>query len=356
MSTKQRFLTLLALAPLASGEACAQQPTARKVPAAGNAVYLHRWVEPREHALTILVPEGWIAEGGVVRVDPRLGPTNSAGAKIEVAIKKDQAGSVMIHWLPNYTYKDPRALMGNFPVGSNYMGAVVYPLQDPLSFLTEFAFRRTRTQARNVQVMERTPLPEVAQKYQQRAAAPNIRYDAGAMTVAYDEGGTHYLEKMMAVIENVQGAGLGMWTNHETVAVRAPAVEFQQTEPLVSVIVASVKGNPQWIAGENRGAAQRAHKALESQRYLQGQLQQMVDDKRAVNAENRHSGWLFLTGQDDYVNPHTGEVEQGSNQYKHRWENSSGDVIYTDNPNYDPSRDNALRGRSDYKVTPLRPR
>jgi hypothetical protein len=110
------------------------------------------------------------------------------------------------------------------------------------------------------------------------------------------------------------------------------------------------------VAGENRGAAIRAHNALEAQRYLQEQRHQMVERQRETNAEARHSSWLFLTGQDDYVNPHTGEVEQGSNQYKYRWVNSGGDVIYSDNQDYDPTRDTKLRGRSDYQLSPLRAR
>jgi hypothetical protein len=326
-----------------------------KAPTAGTAVYLHRWVEPKGGALSILVPQGWIAEGGVVRVDPRLGATNSVGAKIDVTVKKDQAGSVMIHWLPNFTYKDPRGMMG-FRVGSNYMGAMVYPTPDPQSFLSEFVIRKQRPQARNVQIVERKPLPELVQRYQQHDVAHMNRYEAAAFTVVYDENGVHYKESMMAVIESSAKMGLGMWTNHDCMTVRTPAAEFAQDEPLIKVIAGSVKGNPQWVAGENRGAATRAHNALTTQRYLQDQRHQMVEHQRETNAEARHSSWLFLTGQDDYINPHTGEVEQGSNQYKYRWTNSTGDVIYSDNKDYDPSRDSTLRTRSDYELTPLRPR
>ena len=329
---------------------------AQKAPAPGTALYLHRWVEPRERAFTVLLPEGWVAEGGVLRVDPRLGPTNSVGAKIDLSLKKDQTGSVMMHWFANYTYKDPRALMGNFPVGSNYMGSMVYPLLAPDTFLDQFVFRKHRPQAQNVRVLDRQPLADLALRYRQRATMPNIQYEAAALSVAYDEGGVPYKEKMMAVIENVTGPGMGMWTNHDTLAVRAPAAEFDQAAPLFGVIEASLKGNPEWVAGENRGAATRARNALETQRYLQDQRRQMVDRQREANAEARHSSWLFLTGQDDYVNPHTGEVEQGSNEYRHRWVNSGGDVIYSNNPDYDPSWDKNLAGRSDYKASPLRKR
>jgi hypothetical protein len=50
---------------------------------------LHRHVEPKEGAFTVLLPEGWIPEGGVVRLNPASGPMNSAGAKIDFAEKSD---------------------------------------------------------------------------------------------------------------------------------------------------------------------------------------------------------------------------------------------------------------------------
>ena len=175
MFSKVWLLALLGLTPLVGGlSACSatqpskggktagNPPQAESAPIpsppasvakksdAGATLYLRRWVEPKEGACTILLPEGWIAEGGVVRIDPRLGPTNSVGAKIDITVKKDSAGSVAIHWLPNFTYKDPRYLVGMFPIGSNYMGSMVYPLKDPQSFLSEFAFRRNRPRAQNV--------------------------------------------------------------------------------------------------------------------------------------------------------------------------------------------------------------
>jgi hypothetical protein len=321
----------------AGGASPAGEPGARQArPAGGAVVRLQRWTETRE--------------------DPSLGPTNSVGAKIDFAVKRDAAGSAMLHWFANYTYKDPRAVQGMFPVGSNYMGAVVYPVPTAENFLNEFVFGKQRPQAQSVEVLERRALPELVARYRQKSAVAITQFDAAAVTVRYTENGVRYREKMMAVIELVPGAGLGLWTNHDTLAVRAPDAEFDALAGLMSVVEASLKGNPAWVAGENSGAAQRAQSALNHQRYMQDQMARMMDDKRAAQAEIRHSSWLFLTAQDDYINPHTGAVEQGSNQYKHRWENSNGDVIYTDDAEYDPSRDDRLRGRSDYKPSQLRPR
>jgi hypothetical protein len=294
-----------------------------------------------------------------VRVDPRLGPTNSVGAKIDFAVKRDAAATAIIHWLPNITYKDPRWLQGMFPIGSNYMGMMVHPLADPETYVTRLIFSRSRPQARNVQIVERRPLADLARTYQQRAAATAVlasyRYTAGMITVLYDEGGVHYREKLMAVIEDTGQAGLGMWTNHDTLAVRAPAAEFDTLTPLFEMIQSSLTGNPEWVAGEQRGAAQRAANALRTQRYVQDVQRQIVENRRRTNAAIRHSIWLNLTDQEEYVNPHTGQVETGSSHWKNRWVNAQGDMICSDDPSYDPRRDPHVR-QSGFERSPVRQR
>jgi hypothetical protein len=355
------FRTLLAVA-LMHGflAACSAQPSKgqKTAPKPGAALYLHRQWEPREKAFTVLVPDGWQFEGGVVRLNPAAGPTNSVGAKIEFAIKKDQAGTAMIHFFPNITYKDPK-WVPTFRVGSNYMGSMVYPVADPQTYIAQFVFAKERPRAQNVQVVDRKPLPELAQRYQ--AAAPptggmsRMLYSAGSATVLYDEGGVRYKEKMRAVIEYVDGQGLGMWTNHETVSVRAPAAEFDGMTPLFALLEGSVKGNPQWVAGERQGAAARSKNALDTQRYLQRQREEMMANKRQTQAEIRYSHWLDITGQEDYVNPHTGEVELGSNEWKHRWEGDNGDVVYTNDPTYDPNTDPNVTHK-DFKRSAVRKR
>ncbi len=46
--------------------------------------------------------------------------------------------------------------------------------------------------------------------------------------------------------------------------------------------------------------------------------------------------------------PHT--IEMGSNQWNKRWVNSDGEVIYTDDVNYNPNVDQLLN-RDDFKLT-----
>jgi len=57
--------------------------------------------------------------------------------------------------------------------------------------------------------------------------------------------------------------------------------------------------------------------------------QQITEHRQKTNAEIHNDMFLTLTDQEEYVNPFTNGVKMGSNQWKHRWENEAGDIIYT---------------------------
>jgi len=78
---------------------------AKNVPAT---IIFHRVAEPKENAFTMLVPKGWLVEGGICRVDPARagGPGNSVEAKCDIAVKSDRSGTVMLRRLPKINYAD----------------------------------------------------------------------------------------------------------------------------------------------------------------------------------------------------------------------------------------------------------
>ncbi|PKL37187.1 MAG: hypothetical protein CVV44_16260 [Spirochaetae bacterium HGW-Spirochaetae-1] len=50
-----------------------------------------------------------------------------------------------------------------------------------------------------------------------------------------------------------------------------------------------------------------------------------------------------MTGRADYVNPYSGKTEQDSTDYRYRWVDQSGNVIYSDSESYNPNVDPQLR-------------
>ncbi|MFQ5605773.1 MAG: hypothetical protein ACE5HS_21090 [bacterium] len=160
---------------------------------------------------------------------------------------------------------------------------------------------------------------------------------------------------MMAVIENWGQMGAGMRGNKETFYLRASAADFQKYEAIFSVIQNSVKISRKWLAGEIQGQIKRGEILSNTQKEVQRIERQIVEHKQKTNAEIHNDVFLTLTDQEEYVNPFTKEIEIGSNQWRHRWINDGGEVIYTDDEDYNPNMDVNLN-RSDFKRTPVRKR
>lgn len=334
-------------------------------------VRFQRQWEPKERAYSFLVPADWIVEGGMFHVDSSQagGTANSIDAKCDMAVKKDAGGTVLFRWLPTWNYADMSQNAqfstgaGFFPVGSRYQGMEVRPMPDYASFL-QGLFRTLHPTATDVNVVELKPIPELGEVFRkinkavddqmQAIGLAPTRYDAGGMTVEYTEGNVRFREGLITCLMDMRSSA-AMWSNLHTQMMRAPAREAKQWKPVLDIICQSVRLNPEWFARASRAGAQRAQMSLETQRYIQAVDQQIVEHRRKVNAEIRYEDYLMLTGQEDYVNPYTKEVERDTSEYKYRWTTEQGDMLYTNEYGFDPNKQRDLN-HQEWKLTPVRPR
>jgi hypothetical protein len=342
-------------------------------------ILFQRREEPNEGAFSLLVPQGWLLEGGIFRANlmQQVVDAQSIEAKLDLTVKGDAAGRVMIRWCPEVKYCDmrmsPAGMMGMFPPGSNYQGMLVYPKMTAEEFLIQFIFPRVHPEAEQVQVVDRKSEPLLVERYRSQMAALGLpaqfSYDGEMVTFTYVEGGVRYRENEQAVIEDMGMMAGGMWSNKDTVIVRAPEEEYGSWEPVLRHIQESVKLNHRWLAQEivnqeflsqaflnaQQASMARDRRMLEVQHHLQEMDRQIVEHRQRTNAEIHNDAYLTLMSLEEYVNPYTNEPEVGSNQWDYRWVTESGDVYYTDKEEDDPNIPSALN-RSDWKRTPVRPR
>lgn len=327
--------------------------------------YYQKQNEPRENAFSLLVPKGWRIDGGIFRVDPTAqgGPSQSIAAKLDFAVKKDDNGSVMIRWLPDVLYYDarysPAGQMGLFPQGSNYQGMTVLNIMSAKEFISNIAFPYAHPNAQNIKVTNTKLLREVAANYTRRVkqAMPflTMSYDAAMVKLNYLENGIEFEELFVTLVENWGELGIGMWGNKETFYVRAPNGKLKGWESTFSVIQNSVKINLKWLMGEIKGQAARGQIVANTQKEIERIGREITENRQRTNSEINNDMYLTLTEQEEYVNPYTNEIEVGTDQYKYRWVNESGDVIYSDKEEYDPNIDIKLN-RSDFKRSKIRKR
>jgi hypothetical protein len=325
-----------------------------------DGIMFSRFDEPKEKALSLLVPRGWILEGGAVRLpDPNIaGANNMVECKFDMAVKNDAEGSVMIRWLPEMLCIDQRNAWGN-PEGAVFNNTLVRRKRDAATFLLQVGIPYAHPKAINVKVINTKPLPRLAALYSAMTDPSvkmytNMSYQAALIEFSYEESGKVYEERMVTVIEDYGNNGGGLWKNRGSMLIRTPAGEKSKWEPVLQVIQNSGIWNIKWIAGEINGQRQRSGLIAATQKELQELDNAINESRRSTNSEINKDMYLTLTGQNDYTNPFTGKTERDTDNWKNRWTNSSGDIIYSDNPTYDPNRDPDLKIQGFKRSVPRR--
>ena len=350
---------LLSLSVLAAALAAA--PLTAQSRSAPSGVAFTRRSEPNERAFTILVPAGWAARGGIFRVDAARagGPLNALEAKCDLLFTSDERGTVAFHILPDIVYAHVGIGGGFFGPGSNYQGATVKAFTPAERFLGELV-RAQHPRATDVRVLRSQRLPGEIEALQRGQAYTNallrrmggeqmaFQYDAAGATIEYTENGIRYREVLLTGIVDMRAAQT--WKNTRTLTFRAPAAEWQRWRFVMDVMRASVRFDPGWVLRESEGQRQRADFAVGVLREMNRIDQEIAARTRHNAAEIMNDDYLVLTGQEQYVNPYTGEVETDTDAYRCRWTTPAGDRYYTNQDGEDPNR---FMRRSDYRLTPV---
>jgi hypothetical protein len=310
-----------------------------------NGILFKRVDEPNEKAFSLLIPKGWIIEGGAIRIlDANIaGANNMVDCKFDLAVKKDADGTVMIRWLPEMLCIDQKNAWGNRE-GAVFNNTLVRIKRDPASFILQVAVPYAHPSATDIKVKSSKPLPGVVARYNAMVdpaikSVTNMSYQAMLIEFTYQENGKSYLERMITVIEDYGMNGGGLWKNRETMLIRAPLNEMAKWEPVLEVIQNSGIWSMSWIAGEANGQRQRSGLINLTQKELQEMDKAINENKQRTNSEINKDMYLTLTGQNEYTNPFTGKVETDTDNWKNRWINSSGDIIYSGDSSYDPNHD-----------------
>lgn len=331
-----------------------------------SACYFERRWEAAEAAFSILVPRGWTMEGGLFRVNPLEagGPFNSMWPKVELTIKNDAAGTVLLQALPSYSYADFSApgyeiQRQYFPPGSNFNGGIVQPMPGVREYL-EAMFQRLHPQATNVRVIAFDALPELAEyvnKAHEQAnqmiqlfGKPPWQATAGILIVEYEENQVRFKEAIMTAILDGRGPA-AYWCNLETARLRAPAAEVARYQPLMDVMIRSVQINHQWLERQMAQLERNARILAEAAASIMEDRQQLWESRQRIMDRLDMDWMLYRTGQAEYRNPYTQRVEYDSNAWKHRWVTTLGDVIFTDDADYNPNADRGL-GTREWQLTP----
>lgn len=175
--------------------------------------------------------------------------------------------------------------------------------------------------------------------------------DAAGGVFEYSESGLLFREVILTGIVDMRAAMT--WKNTRSLAFRAPAAQFDNWRPVMDIMRQSIRFNPQWVLSEMKGQRERADIVMKVYDEIR-RIDREIVRKTTINREEiMNDNYLVLTGQEEYVNPHTNEIEMDTDAYRYRWKTNGGDIYYTNNEDENP---NTFLQRTDYELTPIRKR
>ena len=330
----------------------------------GNGIAFTRIFEPNEAAFSILAPRGWQNQGGIFRVNAAQagGPLNAMEAKCDWLFTSDARGTVAFRILPDIVFAHVGIGAGFFQPGSYYQGAEVRALADASTHL-KFLIQSLHPNAAGLHFLSIHRLPGEIESLnhglsytnqlltQIGLGAQTFQCDAAGAVYDYTEDGIAYREVMVTGIVDMRAALT--WKNTRTLAFRAPAAEFERWRAIMDVMRFSVQFNPQWVVKEAKGQQERARIVIKVFDEIR-RIDQEIVSRTTINREEiMNDNFLVLTGQEEYVNPHTGQVEMDTDAYRYRWKTPGGDIYYTNQEDENP---NTFLQRGDYERTQVRKR
>ena len=217
------------------------------------------FTERTERAFSLLLPTGWVAEGGIVRAPDagELSPiVDQCGFRLKFAVKEPSSGAE-VRWFDRDIYVDltrsTPELMNAHPTRSIYNNLIVYPELAPTEFVLDFLLPEKRTGVSALALEKEVMLPESAKKFEEvYSETEEENYTAAMIVALYSEGEAFYREIFLVVLRSRPLADIRMWENVYTLGLRAPVDKLKEHYPEMVTAAASFFIEPAWRLAEGK--------------------------------------------------------------------------------------------------------
>lgn len=302
-----------------------------------------RILEPNHQAFSLVIPEGWVFQGGLQypqEVAGGVGQMMTPKTNFTVTSPDGMVGlewfeeTVLWSWGPNPPPAAPMLNQTGF-----YNGMPIVPMMDAVTAIEQLLIPAER-QGMGMRVVEHMSLTEVAQAYAQ--TLPSVATQMTGGQVSVDVGlvtaqAGQWEERYFAILRYFSMEQGSIWSNPVTCAWHYPVGQRAQWEPTLAMIFESLQLNPQWVATEIQRQGHAGQTIGNVQQLIQ-QIDNEINQNRAhTNAAIQRTGALSLIGMQDRRDPTTNQpVPMPDWVQSAHIDPSSGQIIASDDPNFDP--------------------
>ena len=318
-----------------------------------------------EKAFTVLVPDGWQTDGGVMQYPPNPVRTvvDMYGKKILFSVFDPESGAAVQYFPYEMIHSaDPGSVYIQLAPGQVLNGMIQMPsLLSPSDYAHQVIFPMARPGASNVKWHRPVELESLASAWFKALHAndpvkPSIK--AQSVEVDYQQEGVAYKEVWTVLITSTKVATSTIWSPDITMAARAPVNRFDELKPVLEAVIASFRLDSNWYARAIARFIEGTEKVRVAQdqirktdRAIQKHRMQIQDEVRridrdisshraATNATIQEQEHNTLMGVDEYRDPETDRRALLDFTYRHN---------YTDGENVIQTNDGSFKPPSEYR-------
>lgn len=307
----------------------------------------------------MLVPVGWQSQGGCAWLLEN--PAMPATIALQVW---NPGGSEAFEILPNMNFTwNPTSLGGLFSGGRQF-GAEVRAPMGIREALRQLVVPRYRAKAENLRIVSEAPQPDLPRLARSEALTSGGTAEGGKVRVQYDWQHARVEEEIYGVVEvfhypiqTMFGmAQAAYWVVDYLFSFRAAAGRLDGMANLFSLMIGSVRPNPQWYAAFKAIAQQLSQMQIQRIRHIGRMGEIYAQTGREIREQNLNDWYARqatfdrlatdrsrqIRGVDAYYDPHKEEVVELPAGYGHAWANNLGEYIVTEDPTFNPNLDSNL--------------
>ncbi|MGC9452936.1 MAG: hypothetical protein ACP5I4_15980 [Oceanipulchritudo sp.] len=315
-------------------------------------------------AWRLIIPEDWFVEGGVSWNTATMPPEATVAYRVLSPDRKcvvEHFPHMKVFWSQDQ----------NLSYAHMQQGYQINPPMQAEEFLRQYFARQMRGQQGPVEVLETSPLPEVARETMATASyqmnvynqvSPlgfpfEVRADAGRIKIRYRENGEDLVEDATVAITYLNSLLPGMYGPigcttwiPQVYSFKAPANLFEARLPLFKVITDSRRENPAWatactrftasLARQQLASQQAAFERMQSIRNSQSEVDDMIMD--SYNRRNAAYDRIFdnyseaVRGVDTYTDPVMDQNIELPTGYSNAWTDGNR-YIFSEDPGLNPN-------------------
>ena len=276
------------------------------------------WKDPKEGAFTVLVPEGWIIDGGVVR------PYIDAALKI-VATSGDMGIQVENPYPPIYTVPNQILEFSGFTEGSHYnpsggisQDMIVMPEKNAQDYIKTVVAENLKLNVDSVESRDDlvAKIPQPSYVTQTTAAEATLSGDGK-------------IHKVIVIEQGLNMAGINLWFVGLT-HYWAPESEIGKVEQIATAMDQSFKLDPTWVQNEQIQVAKRSQIISQTQSEISDIISSTFE-YRSSSQDKMADKWSdAILGVQDVYDPSTGENYIVPNTSTYYWTDGLNAVVGTD--------------------------